>query len=92
MAAVLGFLLQPMHSGQVASTLIQSPCFVTHRLFLTVSLSIVRNTHASEALSSGAIILTGGVGGGTLYNDVWKSTDSGLSWNLITAQASWSRK
>jgi hypothetical protein len=55
----------------------------------------VRWDHTSVVLLDGSILLMGGYegargGDGTAYfNDVWRSTDQGATWTLITGYAGW---
>jgi PKD repeat protein len=48
-----------------------------------------RHGQTSVALSDGSIVLMGGNSGVTYYNDVWRSTDNGATWNQQTATAGW---
>jgi hypothetical protein len=42
------------------------------------------------SLSDGTIILSGGsIGGSTWYNDVYKTTDNGVTWTLVAASSLW---
>ena len=47
--------------------------------------------HASVGLRDGSIVLMGGIGyfGPIEGNDVWRSTDHGASWTMMTAEAAW---
>lgn len=46
---------------------------------------------STVVLQDGSIILMGGANStGILQNDVWRSTDSGKKWTLMTASAEWS--
>ena len=42
-------------------------------------------------MPDGSIIVSGGTlpGGYTQFNDVWKSSDNGATWSLVTQQAAW---
>ena len=48
-----------------------------------------RSGHSSVALSDGSIVLMGGYDGDEDNNDVWRSTNNGGSWTLMTANAEW---
>jgi len=48
-----------------------------------------RHSHTSVALPDGSIVLMGGSGAGGYRNDVWRSTDQGVTWTQMTASASW---
>ncbi len=51
---------------------------------------IGRADHSSEVTDDGTILLMGGVGLNQLYfNEVWKSSDQGKSWNIVSSSA-WS--
>lgn len=53
----------------------------------------VRFQQCTVAMTDGTIILMGGgERGKTIYNDVWKSTDHGASWNLVNPSAGWGRR
>jgi beta propeller repeat protein len=44
-------------------------------------------------LPDGSIVLMGGSQGGyTRYNDVWRSTDNGVTWTQMNASAGWSKR
>merc|ERR1711972_366277 len=46
--------------------------------------------HSVAALSSGNILVTGGMGSkGRELNDVWRSESGGSNWTRLTEQASW---
>jgi len=46
--------------------------------------------HSSVALPDGSIVVMGGYGDDdTARNDVWRSTDQGATWTLMTANAEW---
>ena len=47
--------------------------------------------HSSVAMPEGSIVLMGGYDGGD-KNDVWRSTDNGLTWTQQTAGAGWSTR
>ena len=50
-----------------------------------------RSGHTSVVLADGEIVLMGGITeGGIRKNDVWHSTDAGVSWSLLTDAALWS--
>ena len=49
-----------------------------------------RYDHTSVVLLDGSIVLISGVG--YAGNDVWRSTDNGLSWTLMTSNGGWPRK
>jgi len=48
----------------------------------------VRTGHSSVVLPDGSIVLMGGYNGGYL-NDVWRSTNNGLTWIRVNASAGW---
>jgi photosystem II stability/assembly factor-like uncharacterized protein len=50
-----------------------------------------RYDHRVVALQDGTLILMGGRGGSgtTEFRDVWRSSDGGLSWGLLTREAPW---
>ena len=50
-----------------------------------------RRGHTSVALPDGSIVLMGGLAsdGSGLKNDVWRSTDSGVTWTQVTVSAGW---
>ncbi|PKL58742.1 MAG: hypothetical protein CVV34_01110, partial [Methanomicrobiales archaeon HGW-Methanomicrobiales-5] len=50
-----------------------------------------RDGHTSVTMPDGSIVLMGGLGGG-LKNDVWRSTDNGVTWTPVTASAGWSAR
>ena len=55
----------------------------------------VRNGHSSVATPGGSIILMGGIDitGNNIYkNDVWRSTDNGVTWTQMTASAGWTAR
>jgi hypothetical protein len=50
-----------------------------------------RVSHSSVAMPDGSIVLMGGDDGSSNYkNDVWRSTDNGVTWIQMTANAGWS--
>jgi len=49
-----------------------------------------RYDHSSVAMSDGSIILMGGRDKSGRLNDVWQSTDNGVTWTQQTASAEWS--
>jgi len=51
-----------------------------------------RYMHSGVAMPDGSIVLMGGITGGSLYNDVWRSTDNGATWTQQTASAGWSAR
>jgi RHS repeat-associated protein len=54
-----------------------------------------RAGHSSVVMSDGSIVLMGGIedlSGGSLKNDVWRSTDNGATWSLVTTNAGWSAR
>ena len=53
-----------------------------------------RHGHSSVVLPDGSIVLTGGLGGGsnTVYNDIWRSTDNGTTWELLNASSGWAAR
>ncbi len=49
-----------------------------------------RYAHSSVAMPDGSIVLMGGyTASGIRTNDVWRSTDKGNTWTLMTANAGW---
>jgi PKD repeat protein len=49
--------------------------------------------HSSVAMPDGSIVLLGGDSMGIgLMNDVWRSTDNGVTWTQMTASAEWSAR
>jgi len=57
--------------------------------FLTDSFWSPRSGHTSVALLDGNIVLMGGTVSGGFSNEVWRSTDGGMTWSLINANAPW---
>ncbi len=53
---------------------------------------IARTDHSNLCLSSGTILVMGGDIGSAKLNDVWRSTDSGANWSLLTSKAAWPGK
>jgi len=52
-----------------------------------------RNSHTSEVLPDGSIVLMGGVeNDGTADSDVWRSEDKGVSWTLQTSTPGWFKR
>jgi hypothetical protein len=52
-----------------------------------------RYYHTMNVLSDGSIVIIGGFGDTEgRMNDVWRSTDGGLTWMQMTANAEWSRR
>ena len=54
-----------------------------------------RYEHTSVVMPDSSIVLMGGWDGpdsGIYKNDVWRSTDNGATWNLMTANAAWSAR
>ena len=52
-----------------------------------------RAGHTSVVLPDGSIVLMGGIDGPMNWrNDVWRSTDQGATWMLMTAAAPWSAR
>jgi hypothetical protein len=50
-----------------------------------------RGSYSSVVMPDGTIILMGGSSCGVgLVNDVWRSKDGGLTWNLVNSSAGWS--
>ncbi len=49
---------------------------------------------SSVAMADGSIVLMGGYGGpGILFNDVWRSTDKGKTWNMVnTSVPGWTAR
>ncbi|MFA7304156.1 MAG: lectin like domain-containing protein, partial [Methanoregula sp.] len=51
---------------------------------------LVRFDHSSVTLPDGSIVLSGGNSSPTgLMNDVWRSTDNGVTWTRMTSHAEW---
>ena len=48
--------------------------------------------HSSVAMPDGSIVLMGGEGSVGYKNDVWRSTDNGVTWTLMNASAGWSAR
>ncbi len=48
-----------------------------------------RYGHTSVAMPDGSLVLMGGYGGGSYKNDVWRSTDNGMTWTVVNASAGW---
>ena len=56
-----------------------------------------RDLLGAAALPDGSVLIMGGSppyspGGPTALNDVWRSTDNGSTWSLVTAAAPWSAR
>jgi len=51
-----------------------------------------RYEHTSVAMPDGSIILMGGRTGTACVNDVWRSTDNGVTWTQQTSSAEWSKR
>ncbi|HUH79427.1 MAG TPA: hypothetical protein VLY83_05975 [Methanoregula sp.] len=55
-----------------------------------------RYGHASVAMPDGGIIVLGGVNGfhtpAIYLNDVWRSTDNGVTWSRMTSSAGWQER
>jgi len=52
-----------------------------------------RYSHTSVAMPDGSIVLMGGDAiGGSLLNDVWRSTDNGATWTQVNASAGWTAR
>ena len=50
-----------------------------------------REEHTSVAMPDGSIVLMGGLeAGNNFMNDVWRSTDNGVTWTEINASSGWS--
>jgi hypothetical protein len=50
-----------------------------------------RNDHSSVMMPDGSIVLIGGDATDSSYkNDVWRSTDNGVTWAQVNASAGWS--
>jgi beta propeller repeat protein/parallel beta-helix repeat protein len=49
-----------------------------------------RYGHSSVVMPDGSIVLMGGFNGATRFNDVWRSTDDGITWTRVNASAGWS--
>ncbi len=51
----------------------------------------IREDHSSVVMKDGSIVLMGGNREGIIgQNDVWRSTDNGVTWTLVNASAGWS--
>jgi hypothetical protein len=48
-----------------------------------------RSSHTSVVLPDGSIVLMGGYTGSSYLNDVWRSTNLGDTWVLMTGEAEW---
>ncbi|WP_317065036.1 PKD domain-containing protein [Methanoculleus caldifontis] len=53
-----------------------------------------RRSHTSVALPDGSIVLMGGYTStsGSRLNDVWRSTDNGVTWTCVNASAGWTER
>lgn len=51
-----------------------------------------RGFFSSVAMPDGSIVLMGGFDGHVLYNDVWRSTDSGATWTQMSPKAGWTAR
>lgn len=52
-----------------------------------------RYYHTMDVLPDGSIVIMGGYGNTDgRFNDVWRSTDGGLSWTQMTANAGWTKR
>jgi PKD repeat protein len=51
---------------------------------------VARATQSCVVMPDGSIVLMGGGHENTNLNDVWRSTDNGITWTQMTAHASWS--
>jgi hypothetical protein len=51
-----------------------------------------RSAHTSVVISDGSIVLMGGSNGGSNFNDVWHSTDKGITWTQMTSSAEWTAR
>jgi PKD repeat protein len=50
-----------------------------------------RDLHTSVIMPDGSIVLMGGIDGSyNTRNDVWRSTDNGVTWTQMTSNAGWS--
>jgi hypothetical protein len=50
-----------------------------------------RHSHSTMAMPDGSILLMGGYDGDSLlYNDVWRSSDNGVTWMAVNESAGWS--
>jgi hypothetical protein len=58
-------------------------------LFSLFPYTAVRSGHTSFVLSDGSVVVIGGGIGATYYNDVWKSSNGGSLWFVVTANAPW---
>ncbi len=63
------------------------PCTIS-RFSLYVRV-IGREEPSTAVLSDNTVLLMGGYGGSSLFNDVWKTVDGGARWTLVTASAEW---
>lgn len=51
-----------------------------------------RSAHTSVVLPDGSIVIMGGYTGSDYLNDVWRSTDKGLTWTEMTSAAEWTAR
>ena len=51
-----------------------------------------RQSHTSVAMPDGSIILMGGWNNVNIWNDVWRSTDTGVTWTNITGSPGWTAR
>ncbi len=58
---------------------------------MVVYIVIGRMGHSSLLLSSGTILVMGGISS-SRFNDVWKSSDGASTWTTVTASAGWESK
>jgi PKD repeat protein len=69
--------------------------FNTPWMQMTASAEWARIEHTSVVMPDGSIVLMGGLNSsssGSDTNDVWRSTDKGVSWTQMTAHSEWSRR
>jgi hypothetical protein len=59
----------------------------------------LRGYQSVVALPDGSVEVMGGIGdggckgcGAVIYNDVWRSTDNGITWTQVTEKANWSAR
>ena len=67
---------------------------LTLSLLLSLSVScfhflVARYGHTSVVLSDGSVLVMGGLDTSGRKNDVWKTTDGGASWIMVTFSAGW---
>ncbi len=62
-------------------------------VLIPLTINIDRGAYTSLLLATGTLLVMGGdIGSNMLGQDVWKSSDMGASWTLVTARAGWKGK